>query len=383
MIKINHQQLKILVKHYYTTPTRNGKTSLNILGKFGVGKSAVIQEVAKEIAEEKEKTFVEWNKLTAEDKKELFENPEKYFVLIDIRLSEYDSSDIKGLPIFADNNKAIEFKIPYWSLFLEQKESDGILFFDEINLATPLVMSSCYKIVYDRVVNDGKINNNWLILSAGNTAEDRAYTNDISPPLKDRCGEVELIGSSGEDWVRNFAIPNSIIPQIIGYINYKESSLYNVDFDDEQKFTTYRGWERLSNLFQSVDKKDYKTIELISTSAIGEGIAHEFLAFWKIESEINIEEIIKSPEKIKSIKEVSIKYFLTSVLAEYYGNEKIKFDKIIEITKVLDEMNNPEFVALLWKMSSTYNTKRFINDFIKISDETLIKKYGGLIINEN
>jgi len=379
MKTVNHIELKSLINHYYDTESDAGKLALFIWGKFGVGKSTSIKQVAQEKALEKDKIFKEWNRTTPEEKKEIFDNPEKYFVLIDIRLSEYDSSDIKGLPIFMDDKKAIEFKIPYWSLFLEQEKSDGILFFDEINLSTPLVMSSCYKIIYDRIVNDGKINNNWLILSAGNTAEDRAYTQEVSPPLRDRGGEVLLIGSSGEDWIKNFAIPNNIISQVIGYINYKESSLYNVDFDDEQKFTTYRGWERLSTLLKNVDKKDYEKISLIATSAIGEGIAHEFMAFWKIENEINIEEIIKNPKLIKDIKEVSIKYFLTSVLAEYYGSDKIKFNTILEVTKVLDEMNSPEFVALLWKMSYTYN-KKFATDFVSITDEKLIAKYGGLIL---
>jgi len=378
-VKITHDRLEKLISHYYDTKTDMGKLALFIWGRFGIGKSAIIKQVAQDKAQAQNKIFKEWNKSTAEEKEEMFNNPTKYFVLVDIRLSEYDSSDIKGLPIFADNKKAIEFKIPYWSLYLEQEESDGILFFDEINLASPLVMSSCYKIIYDRIVNDGKINNNWLILGAGNTTEDRAYTQEVAPPLRDRGGEVELIGSNGEDWIKNFAIPNKILSQIIGYINYKESSLYNVDFNDEQKYTTYRGWERLSTLLKNVNKKDYETIELICTSAIGEGIANEFLAFWKIESEINIDEIIKNPKLIKNIKEVSIKYFLTSVLAEYYGNNKIDFKKLIEVTNVLDELDNPEFVALLWKMSYTYN-KKFANDFITITDDKLITKYGSLII---
>ena len=166
--KVTHKELNVLIEHYYKT-----KEPLFIWGTFGIGKSRVMREVAIDKAKEKGKEFVEWNKTNPDKKQEVFNNPEKYFVFIDIRLSEYDSSDIKGLPDFQSDKKSIDFRVPFWALLLEKPESDGILFFDEINLATPLVISSCYKIIYDRVVNDGKINDNWLIVGCGNKQEDR------------------------------------------------------------------------------------------------------------------------------------------------------------------------------------------------------------------
>ena len=67
-----------------------------------LGKSAVIRQKAKAIAESKGKEFREWNRQKNKGRAEIFDNPEKFFVLMDIRLSEYDSSDIKGLPDFKD-----------------------------------------------------------------------------------------------------------------------------------------------------------------------------------------------------------------------------------------------------------------------------------------
>ena len=133
--------------------------------------------------------------LTKEEKQKVYEYCEKYFVLIDIRLSEFDSSDVKGLPDFRQDKESIEWKVPFWAKLLEKENSDGILFLDEFNLGTPLVMSSFYKVLYDRVVNDSKISDNFLIIGAGNREQDRAYTHSIPSPLRDRGGEVELIAS--------------------------------------------------------------------------------------------------------------------------------------------------------------------------------------------
>ena len=118
----------------------------------------------------------------------------------------------------------------------------------------------------------------------------------LPAPLKDRGGEVELSVPSVEDWTKDFAIPNKIDGRIIGYLNFKPSSLRKVDFEDNQKFVTPRGWERVNQLIKDV--KGYSNLNLICKSAIGEGIAHEFISFCKIQEKMKLEEVIKNPKKI-------------------------------------------------------------------------------------
>ena len=370
--------MKEITKQYY-----KNKLAFFLWGTFGIGKSQSIRETAKDLAKDRTREFVEWNKLTAEKKQNLYDNPEKYFVLIDIRLSENDSSDIKGLPDFRSNNgdkdkkDYVKWRSPLFAKFLAREGSDGIVLFDEINLATPIVMSSCYKIIYDRIINDEKVTDNWLIVGCGNLDSDRAFTHTLPAPLKDRGGEVELEKPNNEDWTSDFAIPNNFDSRIIGFVNFKPSVLYKVDFNDNQKFTTPRSWERVNTLIKDV--KDYKVLDLICKSAIGEGIANEFVAFCKIQEKLKLEDVIKNPKKIKDIKEVSVKYFLVSALAERYKDKKIKFDTIMESSKVLDEVGNAEFVALLWRLCSSY-TQQFKKDFLLSKDSKFIEKYGKYII---
>ncbi len=360
-----------LVKGYYEK-----KLALFVYGAFGIGKSFCIRDTAKELANDKSREFVEWNKLSKERKSEVFDNPEKYFVLIDERLSEYDSSDIKGLPNFNDGKETIEWKIPYWAKFLTLPTSDGLLFFDEINLATPLVISSVYKIIYDRVVNDSPINDNWGIIGAGNREEDRAFTHTLPAPVRDRGGEVELITPSIDDWTI-WASKNGVDSRIIGFLNFKTGSMNSVKFDDNQKFTTVRGWERLSCLVKG--EKISKSFELICCSAIGEGIAKEFIAFCKIQEKLKLEDVIKNPDKIKEIKDISTKYFIVSAFAEKYKDKKIKFDVLMKASKVFDEEDNAEFVALLWRLGMSY-TESFRKDFLASDDDKFIEKYGRYLI---
>ncbi len=361
MFQIKHEELNKLLKENYET-----KTPCFVFGTFGVGKSFQIKESSKEIAEERGREFKDWNKLDSNEKDEVFNNPSKYFVFIDIRLSEFDPSDIKGLPSL-NGNDTIEWKIPKWAKLITLEENDGILFFDEINLAPPLVQSSVYKIIYDRIIVESKINDNVLIIGAGNLSSDKAHTHEIPPPLRDRGSEVELKVPVVDDWIMNFAIPNSIDSRIIAFLQYKESYLHKVDFKDNQKFVTPRGWERVSILIK--EKTDLSLIELLTCSAIGEGVAREFIAFLKIQNKVNLDGIIKDPKKLKGVKEISVKYLLTTTLAEKYSLKKIDLKKISEFILILDEMDNPEFVVLLIRLCSQYTkdkkggTSRFVKEF--------------------
>jgi len=375
VLKINHNELRELLKEYYKK-----KLSLFVIGGFGIGKSFVIRDTAREIAENRAREFIEWNKISQKKKQEVYEYPEKYFVFIDERLAEEEPTDIKGLPSFKENTDVLNWRMPFWCKLLTQENSDGFLFFDEINLAPPLVQSAVYKIIYDRVIGEEKIGNNWLVLGAGNRDEDRAFTHTIPYPLRDRGGEVELITPSVENWTE-WAIPQGIDSRIIGFVNFKPSCLYAINFDDNQKQTTTRGWERLNTLIK--ERKIDDTFKLLCCSAIGEGIAREFIAFCELQDKFNIEEIIKNPKKLKEIDDISIKYLLLSSVAERYAKKEkgIDFEKIMEISEVLDACGNAEFVALLWKLGCVYtkDSGLFKNDFMKYPKLDLISKYGKYI----
>jgi len=380
VLKVNHSQLGELIDVYY-----EAKEALFVWGTFGIGKSRVVREKAIEKAKSKGKIFVDWIKTTREQKQEIFANPEKYFVLIDIRLSEYDSSDIKGLPIFKDDKLSIEFKVPFWSLLMEHPQSDGILLFDEVNLAPPLVVSSCYKIIYDRVINESKINDNWSIIGCGNLSGDRAFTHEMAPPLRDRAGETELITDNDEwfNWATKEGV--GIRAEVIGFLNWKSSALRQVDFEDEQKFTTPRGWERANRLLgkQVFDKKNYDKIKLTISSAIGEGIATEFIAYCKIQEIINLEELIKNPVKLGiELKDrgVDVRYFVTTAVADKYKDKKIDFKKVVEISKEFDTMGDVELVAYMWDLCGKFSPKKFKEDFVKVIDNDLVQKYSKYMI---
>jgi hypothetical protein len=103
--QINHKELGQITKHYYD----KGGIGLFCMGRTGIGKSYVIKDVAKQIAILKGKEFIEWNNTSEADKVDIANNIEKQlksFIFMDMRLTESEPSDIKGLP-FVDNGYVV------------------------------------------------------------------------------------------------------------------------------------------------------------------------------------------------------------------------------------------------------------------------------------
>jgi hypothetical protein len=362
--KITHDELSQMVKLAYKYPDKKTgkKIPLLITGTFGIGKSMVIKYTGKVLSVEREvkREYLDWNEISYEQKMDILNNNKvkDYFTIIDMRLSQFDATDIRGLPDFDKLRKWVEWKYPFFVELLQHPDSDGILFFDEFNLATPLVMSSCYQIFHDKIIGDTRINPNWLVIGCGNNEDDRANTHEIAPPLKDRCLEAELTPPTPKEWVK-WAVKNGLSPRIIAYITWKGTSLRKVNFNSQNKYTTERGWERL-NCFMSCNLDE---IRLISGTAIGEDIAAEFMGFLEIEGKINLDEIIKKPETLRGITDPGQKYFVVSGLAEKYKDNLMTMEQLFETSTVLHEMKSSDFVALLWRLASRMNKTKFRKEF--------------------
>ena len=79
-----------LIELYESDP----QTAVLLLGAPGIGKSETVREVAQEIAKREGKKFVEYSDDVAY---EILQQPEKYFLLVDFRLSERK----RGTPFYS------------------------------------------------------------------------------------------------------------------------------------------------------------------------------------------------------------------------------------------------------------------------------------------
>lgn len=366
MVEITHKELKQLINRCYLT-----KMPLDIKGAVGIGKSYIAKEVAIEKAKEKGKEFAEWNELSEVQKRELLvpELIRKTFLFVDIRLSQLDPSDLRGLP--ALNGDYVEWKPNLIWKVLSNPEADGIVFFDEANLAAPSVQSSMYQIINDKQIGELSLSKEVLYLSAGNRTSDRANVFDESAALKNRKANVTLKQpimdeKSSEDWGK-WASEKGLNANIIGFLYFKRSYLHMFDpKSKEPSFPTPRIWEKTDKLIQGVE--DMELIRLLMSSTVGEGVAKEFVAWFKLQSKIDFRDLLKHPEKMKKITELDMKYAVVSGVAEMYKAEPKILNEVLGLCMNIE----PEFSMFMLRVCKGFSKNNFATQLRTTANWTLI-----------
>lgn len=174
--------------------------SILLKANHGVGKSAVVKQVAAEMG----------------------------VPLIDIRLSQCDVGDLKGMPFHV---RGRTFFAPPEFMPIKEKDAKeieslinepvslgvygdkGILFLDELNRASREVQQAAFELVLDRRLNMRSIPDGWRVVSAINDDADIYNVIDMDPAFIDRFVIVPFKPTLEEwfDWAKDEGVHNSII----------------------------------------------------------------------------------------------------------------------------------------------------------------------------
>ena len=205
-------QLKVILNTEFASTIKDHHTPVMIWGPPGVGKSQLVADVASE----------------------------HNVPLIDIRLSQLEPSDLRGIPFRVDSH--VQWAVPRMLPDAQQHGDAGILFLDEITSAAPAVSAAAYQLILDRCLGEYRIPKGWVIYAAGNRQGDRGVTYSMPTPLANRFTHFEF-DVNLDDWVL-WAHRNKIDDRIIAFLRFRPELLF--DFDpalDPVAFPTPRSWE--------------------------------------------------------------------------------------------------------------------------------------------
>ncbi len=232
--------------------------------------------------------------------------------VIDIRLSLWEPTDIKGIPFFDSNSNKMSWAPPIELPDAEMaaKHDKIILFMDEMNSAAPAVQAAAYQLVLNRRVGTYKLPDNVLIVAAGNRETDKGVTYRMPAPLANRFVHLEM----RVDWDDYFgwATENKIHKDVVGFLTFSKKDLYDFDPKSSSRaFATPRSWTFVSELLFDDDEDENTLADLIS-GAVGEGLAIKFMAHRKVASKMpDPQDILKGKVKKMDTKEISAMYSLT------------------------------------------------------------------------
>lgn len=237
-------------KHILKTMPRD--KSIMVAAKHGIGKSSVIKQVTEELG----------------------------IGFYDVRLSQCEVGDIKGLPYLNEETKRTEFLKPFW--WPRDPDSEGILFFDELNRASKDVLQAVFEICLDRRLDGEKLPSGWRVVAAIN-ADDEYDVVELDPALLDRWYQIEFEPDLKE-WVQ-WAIQYGVHPSIIEYVQQNPDQ-FDPPIGQLQAGEIYpsrRSWVAFHDSCKAMglwDKPDDALLGQIARGWLGRGIAAGFPQFF-------------------------------------------------------------------------------------------------------
>jgi hypothetical protein len=253
--------------------------------------------------------------------------------VIDVRLSLWEPTDIKGIPYFDSNDSKMVWAPPVELPDAEfaAKHENIILFLDEMNSAAPSVQAAAYQLILNRKVGTYTLPDNVFIVAAGNREADKGVTYRMPAPLANRFIHLEM-RVDFDNWF-DWATQNRVHKDVVGFLTFSKKDLY--DFDPKsasRSFATPRSWSFVSELLED-DLDDGTTTDLVA-GAIGEGLAVKFMAHRKVASSMpDPTDILTGKVKELKSKEVSAMYSLTVSLCYELKEAEDRKDKQFD-TKV-------------------------------------------------
>lgn len=246
-------------------------TSVMIWGPPGIGKSSIVHDIA------------EKNKMDT----------------VDLRLCQLAPTDLRGLP-FVDETGVSRYAQPS---FLPVA-GKGILFLDEINLASQAIQNVAMQLVLDRRVGDYNLPDEWFVIAAGNRIEDRAAVSQMPAPLTNRFLHLTLRPDLNS-W-KDYAIDSELSEKIISFLNFRPDLLHSFN-KNAIAWPSPRTWDFASRLLRA---------GLGIALAVGEGAAAEFYSFAMLYDTLpDVSRILSGEMNISVPKEPSLMFAVIGALA--------------------------------------------------------------------
>jgi len=270
--------------------------------------------------------------------------------LVDVRLSQYESVDLRGIPDVQSGSTV--WNAPATLPFKGNRKFEAFgdeskpiyLFLDEINSAEPSTAAVCYQLVNDRRVGEHELMDNVVIVAAGNREQDKGVTNRFPAPLANRGTHAELTADikAWSAWAAKAGLPATLI----GFLNFRSELLHTFDPSKPVKaFDTQRSWGFAAQHFADEQLPDDVRTASISGS-VGEGPAVELMGFAEImKSIVPIEQIIADPEGVPIESRLDLQWAMATHVA---GN--MAKDTANQLHKFLRRME-PEMVVMAWTLA--------------------------------
>lgn len=329
---VDTEKLKFFIKMRLKNPEMS--VPLLIWGAPGVGKTAIVSAVAKEV----------YGKTSIITKNLSSVNADDFQMPMFIKNSDGDVIGVEDvpktwLPMYKvtgnPENDAIADNIANGGDDKDEGKG-GVIFFDELSRTKGSVQNVALTLIQDRMLGDFKLGSKWVIISASNRAiDDPTMDINLSRALKNRFSQVNFVPEVANwlQWAEKQAYMNK---DVLNFIKFNQSYWYlcNPDDDEENVFATPRSWENCCKtlaMMANASKDDGYNLDDIPSeyirfaleSTVSPKVATEFMTYYDLTKTIDVDALMNvfdKPEKAPSLKKgrdgktirTDIKYYMVN-----------------------------------------------------------------------
>ena len=218
---------------------------------------------------------------------------------VSVIASIHDPTDFAGLPVRTD--AGVVFEPPAWARRTAEYDGVSLVFFDEVNTATPATQNALMRVVLKGQVGDLDLGEGVRFAAAANPPSQNSAAWDLSAPLANRFAHLDWpVGF--EDWKAGYLSgwpapePFDLDPAAVDPYTTEMVKLLQASFlatrpallcEVPQNGAAPRGWpsprswERLAHCLAIADTAQVSdNIRLlVAVALVGDGAAAEYLAY--------------------------------------------------------------------------------------------------------
>lgn len=357
LVQYNYKLVELAILEALDTQIK----PLMIYGESGIGKSKIIYNIAKKIiAPNRGLKFLDWKEVPLDVKKSAVEDPEflkSHYMFIDIRAAELEPIDLRGIELPTSKAPYLDPKTPLWIYYASRPESNGLLFFDELNQAMRQVFNAMFGVILDRQAGDLKFSDNWGIIAASNLGGDVHSTVETLPvALTQRFDTIYLVADPNQwaEWAmtKDDRGLTRIEPDVVSYAlsDTDRTFLVKATPESSQSIPNPRNLEAFSKRYRLIkhyySKPErlqnvnwltgdiYNDIRHAAIKTCGESWANGFIQFIKVYSKLNWDDLAKNAKQYatKDLEQVyAYIYFVSKKTLQTLGFGRPLYKKLHEL----------------------------------------------------
>jgi hypothetical protein len=267
-------------------------------------------------------------------------------LMCDVRLSQYDSVDLRGTPDIANSLTCWypPATLPFRNNPNFPDDKLIVLFLDELTSATQSVAAVAYQLINDRRVGEHVLKDNVRIVAAGNRDGDRGVTNRMPTPLANRFTHAEVVVDA-EPWIA-WEQGKGVAPIFCAFLKFRPALISTFDPSKPDKaFATPRTWYKAAKYYASNMPEGCKQAAI--AGAIGTGVAAEFMGYVDIWQNMpDLDTLIASPDTaLVPENDVGMSYAIAVGLSG-----KMKASNAGKVHTYLKRMA-PEYTMCAWSLA--------------------------------